>query len=106
MKTAVDPLAENTADSLVENTIGPPIAAPLMTFAELRLAAGAAFFGSNRGEVGNGGGNGERHGERSIEQRGFTAVCIDSRAAKKGSLFAALAGASQDGHRFVEAAFA
>jgi UDP-N-acetylmuramoyl-tripeptide--D-alanyl-D-alanine ligase len=63
-------------------------AAPLMTFAELRAATGASFFG---GEGGRG---------------GFTAVCIDSRAAQQGSLFAALAGSSQDGHRFVEAAFA
>ncbi|MDR0452674.1 MAG: UDP-N-acetylmuramoyl-tripeptide--D-alanyl-D-alanine ligase [Treponema sp.] len=36
---------------------------------------------------------------------GFSSVCIDSREAKKGSLFVALKGASQDGHRYVEAAF-
>ncbi|MDR1411951.1 MAG: UDP-N-acetylmuramoyl-tripeptide--D-alanyl-D-alanine ligase [Spirochaetaceae bacterium] len=36
---------------------------------------------------------------------GFSSVCIDSREVKKGSLFVALKGASQDGHRYAEAAF-
>jgi UDP-N-acetylmuramoyl-tripeptide--D-alanyl-D-alanine ligase len=36
---------------------------------------------------------------------GFSSVCIDSREAKPGALFAALEGSVQDGHRYVEAAF-
>ncbi|MDR1025130.1 MAG: UDP-N-acetylmuramoyl-tripeptide--D-alanyl-D-alanine ligase [Treponema sp.] len=40
-----------------------------------------------------------------LGQPGFTSVCIDSRKAKPGSLFVALAGSVQDGHRYVEAAF-
>jgi UDP-N-acetylmuramoyl-tripeptide--D-alanyl-D-alanine ligase len=36
---------------------------------------------------------------------GFSSVCTDSRAAKPGSLFVALKGASRDGHRYVGAAF-
>jgi UDP-N-acetylmuramoyl-tripeptide--D-alanyl-D-alanine ligase len=36
---------------------------------------------------------------------GFDSVCIDSRKVKPGSLFVALEGAVQDGHRYVEAAF-
>jgi UDP-N-acetylmuramoyl-tripeptide--D-alanyl-D-alanine ligase len=36
---------------------------------------------------------------------GFDSVCIDSRKAKPGSLFVALAGSARDGHRYVEAAF-
>jgi UDP-N-acetylmuramoyl-tripeptide--D-alanyl-D-alanine ligase len=40
-----------------------------------------------------------------LGQPGFGSVCIDSRKAKPGSLFAALAGSVQDGHRYVEAAF-
>jgi UDP-N-acetylmuramoyl-tripeptide--D-alanyl-D-alanine ligase len=38
--------------------------------------------------------------------RGFSSVCIDSRLAGEGSLFVALAGVNQDGHAFVEGAFA
>jgi UDP-N-acetylmuramoyl-tripeptide--D-alanyl-D-alanine ligase len=38
-------------------------------------------------------------------RRGFSSVCVDSRKAKPGSLFVALPGSVQDGHRFVEAAF-
>jgi UDP-N-acetylmuramoyl-tripeptide--D-alanyl-D-alanine ligase len=37
---------------------------------------------------------------------GFDSVCVDSRKAKPGSLFVALEGAAQDGHRYVGAAFA
>jgi UDP-N-acetylmuramoyl-tripeptide--D-alanyl-D-alanine ligase len=36
---------------------------------------------------------------------GFSSVCVDSRKVKPGSLFVALPGSLQDGHRFVEAAF-
>jgi UDP-N-acetylmuramoyl-tripeptide--D-alanyl-D-alanine ligase len=36
---------------------------------------------------------------------GFSSVCIDSRLAKPGALFAALEGTAQDGHRYVESAF-
>jgi UDP-N-acetylmuramoyl-tripeptide--D-alanyl-D-alanine ligase len=36
---------------------------------------------------------------------GFSSVCIDSRVAKKGSLFVALAGERTDGHKFVDKAF-
>ncbi|MCL2472705.1 MAG: Mur ligase family protein, partial [Treponema sp.] len=36
---------------------------------------------------------------------GFSSICIDSRAVQPGALFVALRGASQDGHRFVDAAF-
>jgi UDP-N-acetylmuramoyl-tripeptide--D-alanyl-D-alanine ligase len=36
---------------------------------------------------------------------GFNSVCIDSRKVQPGSLFVALEGAVQDGHRYVEAAF-
>ncbi|MDR2136170.1 MAG: UDP-N-acetylmuramoyl-tripeptide--D-alanyl-D-alanine ligase, partial [Treponema sp.] len=39
------------------------------------------------------------------QRRGFGSVCTDSRKAKPGSLFVALAGSVQDGHRYVEAAF-
>jgi UDP-N-acetylmuramoyl-tripeptide--D-alanyl-D-alanine ligase len=38
-------------------------------------------------------------------QPGFSSVCVDSRKAGPGSLFVALAGSVQDGHRYVEAAF-
>jgi UDP-N-acetylmuramoyl-tripeptide--D-alanyl-D-alanine ligase len=41
----------------------------------------------------------------SSGQPGFSSVCVDSRKAKPGSLFVALAGSVQDGHRYVEAAF-
>jgi UDP-N-acetylmuramoyl-tripeptide--D-alanyl-D-alanine ligase len=37
--------------------------------------------------------------------RGFSSVAVDSRAVIPGTLFAALKGAVQDGHRYVEAAF-
>jgi UDP-N-acetylmuramoyl-tripeptide--D-alanyl-D-alanine ligase len=36
---------------------------------------------------------------------GFFSVSIDSRSVREGSLFVALAGSENDGHRFVEAAF-
>ncbi|GBU29133.1 UDP-N-acetylmuramoyl-tripeptide--D-alanyl-D-alanine ligase [Treponema sp. R8-4-B8] len=36
---------------------------------------------------------------------GFSSAAIDSRAVKEGSIFFALAGASHDGHKFVQAAF-
>jgi UDP-N-acetylmuramoyl-tripeptide--D-alanyl-D-alanine ligase len=42
---------------------------------------------------------------RASGQAGFSSVCIDSRKARPGSLFVALAGSVQDGHRYVEAAF-
>jgi UDP-N-acetylmuramoyl-tripeptide--D-alanyl-D-alanine ligase len=58
----------------------------IMTFAELRDATHALFFGNE-------------------EQSGFSSVCIDSRNAEKASLFVALAGSSQDGHLFVGSAF-
>jgi UDP-N-acetylmuramoyl-tripeptide--D-alanyl-D-alanine ligase len=38
-------------------------------------------------------------------EQGFTSVHIDSRAVRPGSLFVALPGSVQDGHRYVEAAF-
>jgi UDP-N-acetylmuramoyl-tripeptide--D-alanyl-D-alanine ligase len=37
--------------------------------------------------------------------RGFSSVALDSRAVKPGSLFVALKGTVQDGHRYAEAAF-
>ncbi len=42
----------------------------------------------------------------SDKKRGFSSVCIDSRTVSPGALFVALVGSSQDGHRFVENAFA
>ena len=39
-------------------------------------------------------------------EAGFSSVCIDSRIAERGSLFVALAGNVQDGHRFLPDAFA
>jgi UDP-N-acetylmuramoyl-tripeptide--D-alanyl-D-alanine ligase len=38
-------------------------------------------------------------------RKGFSSVCIDSRKAEEGSLFVALSGSAEDGHRYVEAAF-
>ena len=58
----------------------------LMEFAALSRSLGARFFG-NSGKP------------------GFSSVCIDSREVREGALFFALAGASVDGHSFVEAAF-
>jgi UDP-N-acetylmuramoyl-tripeptide--D-alanyl-D-alanine ligase len=58
-----------------------------MGFAELALSLGArrfSFAGCDEG---------------------FSSVCVDSRKAGPGSLFIALRGGSDDGHRFVEAAF-
>jgi UDP-N-acetylmuramoyl-tripeptide--D-alanyl-D-alanine ligase len=60
----------------------------LLTYAQLSAAPGARIV--SRISAGN---------------SGFSSVCIDSREAKPGSLFVALRGASQDGHRYVEAAF-
>ncbi|MDR1105996.1 MAG: UDP-N-acetylmuramoyl-tripeptide--D-alanyl-D-alanine ligase [Treponema sp.] len=59
----------------------------LMGFAELARSLGARRF-SFAGRDG-----------------GFSSVCTDSRKAEPGSLFVALRGRSDDGHRFVEAAF-
>jgi len=47
--------------------------------------------------------NAELMGKQSAA--GFCGVCIDSREAKPGFLFAALKGEATDGHRFVESAF-
>jgi UDP-N-acetylmuramoyl-tripeptide--D-alanyl-D-alanine ligase len=66
----------------------------LLTYAQLSAALGVRIFSPASG------GNGI-----SAVSGGFSSVCVDSREAKKGSLFAALRGASRDGHRYVEAAF-
>ncbi|MDR1869863.1 MAG: UDP-N-acetylmuramoyl-tripeptide--D-alanyl-D-alanine ligase [Treponema sp.] len=58
----------------------------LMGFAELSRSIGARHYSFSR-------------------NTGFSSVVIDSRAAKEGSLFFALVGASCDGHSFVTAAF-
>jgi UDP-N-acetylmuramoyl-tripeptide--D-alanyl-D-alanine ligase len=42
---------------------------------------------------------------RGPERRGFISVHLDSRKVTPGSLFVALTGSVQDGHRYVEAAF-
>jgi UDP-N-acetylmuramoyl-tripeptide--D-alanyl-D-alanine ligase len=60
----------------------------LLSYAQLSAALGARIVSFASGENG-----------------GFSSVCVDSREAKPGSLFVALKGASQDGHRYVEAAF-
>ncbi|MDR1240076.1 MAG: UDP-N-acetylmuramoyl-tripeptide--D-alanyl-D-alanine ligase [Treponema sp.] len=60
----------------------------LLTLAELGELPGARVIDFSGGAV-----------------RGVCGVCIDSRLAGEGSLFAALPGARQDGHAFVEAAF-
>ncbi|MDR1419366.1 MAG: UDP-N-acetylmuramoyl-tripeptide--D-alanyl-D-alanine ligase [Treponema sp.] len=59
----------------------------LMSFAELALSLGARRFSF------------------AGRDDGFSSVCLDSRKAEPGGLFAALRGGSDDGHRFVEAAF-
>jgi UDP-N-acetylmuramoyl-tripeptide--D-alanyl-D-alanine ligase len=64
--------------------------AQLMDFAGLSQSLGARHI-----SVGASGGR----------MSGFSSVSVDSRAVRRGALFAALAGASRDGHRFVEAAF-
>jgi UDP-N-acetylmuramoyl-tripeptide--D-alanyl-D-alanine ligase len=61
----------------------------LMTFSELQTAADALLYS---------GGN-------TVLTDGFSACCVDSRKAGPGSLFFALEGARQDGHRFADAAF-
>jgi UDP-N-acetylmuramoyl-tripeptide--D-alanyl-D-alanine ligase len=66
----------------------------LLSFAELGTALGVRIL-SYAPETGSG----------STLSGGFSSVCIDSREAGPGSLFAALKGASEDGHRYVEAAF-
>jgi UDP-N-acetylmuramoyl-tripeptide--D-alanyl-D-alanine ligase len=63
----------------------------LLHFTELAGLAGARLLSFNTG-----GGS---------PPSGVSSVCIDSRRAGEGGLFVALAGARQDGHRFVEAAF-
>jgi UDP-N-acetylmuramoyl-tripeptide--D-alanyl-D-alanine ligase len=66
----------------------------LLSYAQLSAALGARIvsFASGGNDV-------------SSVSGGFSSVCVDSREAKPGSLFVALRGASQDGHRYVEAAF-
>jgi UDP-N-acetylmuramoyl-tripeptide--D-alanyl-D-alanine ligase len=66
--------------------MGKPI---LMTLEKLAPAVGASLFPAS-----------------SDKTRGFTSVSIDSRTVSPGSLFVALGGNSQDGHSFVEKAFA
>jgi UDP-N-acetylmuramoyl-tripeptide--D-alanyl-D-alanine ligase len=66
----------------------------LLSYAQLGAALGARIISRASGENGISAVNG-----------GFSSVCIDSREARPGSLFVALKGASQDGHRYVEAAF-
>jgi UDP-N-acetylmuramoyl-tripeptide--D-alanyl-D-alanine ligase len=60
-----------------------------MDFSGLSQSLGAQLlsFGESQGEA------------------GFSSVTVDSRAAREGSLFAALPGSNSDGHSFVEAAF-
>ncbi|MDR1902259.1 MAG: UDP-N-acetylmuramoyl-tripeptide--D-alanyl-D-alanine ligase [Treponema sp.] len=61
----------------------------LMTFEELSEAVkGGLFFYTAKDDA-----------------AGFSSVAIDSRNVKPGSLFVALAGLVQDGHRYVEAGF-
>jgi UDP-N-acetylmuramoyl-tripeptide--D-alanyl-D-alanine ligase len=57
-----------------------------MDFDRLRAAVGGRFLGGSAGG-------------------GFHSVCIDSRKAGPGALFAALEGTVQDGHLYVESAF-
>lgn len=64
----------------------------LLDFRQAGAIPGARLLGFS-------GGRGSRH------PQGFSSVCIDSRLAKEGSLFVALAGSSLDGHSFVEEAF-
>jgi UDP-N-acetylmuramoyl-tripeptide--D-alanyl-D-alanine ligase len=61
-----------------------------MSFAELQTAADALFYS----------------GGKAALTDGFSSCCVDSRKAGPGSLFFALAGERQDGHSFVNAAFA
>ncbi|MCL2608367.1 MAG: UDP-N-acetylmuramoyl-tripeptide--D-alanyl-D-alanine ligase [Treponema sp.] len=65
-----------------------PAESVLMNFGELALAA--------RGEI---------RPEGASRTAGFSSVCIDSRKAREGSLFAALPGTVMDGHSFVCGAF-
>jgi UDP-N-acetylmuramoyl-tripeptide--D-alanyl-D-alanine ligase len=58
----------------------------LMDFDRLRSAVGGRFLGRSAAV-------------------GFSSVCVDSRKAEPGALFAALEGTVQDGHRYAEAAF-
>ena len=65
----------------------------LMSFSDLSRVLGARLFFWE----------GKQEAERRTE--GFSSVCIDSREALPGTLFVALRGSAQDGHRFVDAAF-
>jgi UDP-N-acetylmuramoyl-tripeptide--D-alanyl-D-alanine ligase len=60
-----------------------------MSFAELARSLGARRFSFT--------------GDPALA--GFTSVSIDSRKTEPGSLFTALSGSGDDGHRFIEAAF-
>ena len=64
----------------------------LMSFSELSQTLGAPLFA----------GEGK---QRDLGSEGFSSVFIDSRETLPGGLFVALKGNTQDGHRFVEAAF-
>ncbi|MDR0643858.1 MAG: UDP-N-acetylmuramoyl-tripeptide--D-alanyl-D-alanine ligase [Treponema sp.] len=66
----------------------------LMTFEELRTALDALFY------------SGKKKITDTILTDGFSACCVDSRKAVQDSLFFALEGERDDGHRFVNAAFA
>jgi UDP-N-acetylmuramoyl-tripeptide--D-alanyl-D-alanine ligase len=63
----------------------------LMTFAELQTAVDALFYSGGK--------------SATALADGFSSCCVDSRKASPGSLFFALEGERQDGHRFVNAAF-
>ncbi|MCL2008269.1 MAG: UDP-N-acetylmuramoyl-tripeptide--D-alanyl-D-alanine ligase [Treponema sp.] len=66
----------------------------LMSFNELSAALGADLFAGEGKQV-------------SLSNTdGFSSVCIDSRTAGEDCLFVALKGEFQDGHRFIEEAFA
>jgi UDP-N-acetylmuramoyl-tripeptide--D-alanyl-D-alanine ligase len=80
----------------------------LLSYAQLSAALGArilAFTSGSRIAIIGSSNTATDSNSTTTAGGGFSSVCIDSREARSGSLFVALKGASEDGHRYVEAAF-